>query len=202
MRAEPPCGGKATVDCALAALSEARELQEDLVGQKPGNTDCRSDLVSTCNLLTELLLSKGETQAAYDPYEEAYNNSRELVRGNEGDVFLMSGLASALVNRARWAAERKPAELPAAIHAGQARVDELQKSRDSDPDDLYQQAVLRALGGNADGAMQSLQKSIDAGFTNIGLLERDSGLKSLRVAGRLPGLAQSTAGEGLTQVAD
>ena len=180
LRAEPSCGGKATVDCALAALDQARELQEDLVGQKPGNTECRNDLVWTCNLLAEMLLSKGQWQAAYDPFEEAYNNSRELVRGNEGDVFLLSGLASALVNRARWAALRKPEELPAAIKAAQTRVDELLKARDSDPEDIYQQAVLRALGGNADGAIESLQKSLDAGFTDIGLLERDSGLKSLR----------------------
>ena len=54
------------------------------------------------------------------------------------------------------------------------------KSRDSDPEDLYRQAVLRAYAGNADGAMESLQKSVDAGFTNIGLLEHDSGMKSLR----------------------
>jgi hypothetical protein len=40
--------------------------------------------------------------------------------------------------------------------------------------------VLRALGGDADGAIESLRKSLDAGFTDIGLLERDSGLKSLR----------------------
>jgi tetratricopeptide (TPR) repeat protein len=180
LRAEAPCKGKATVDCALAALEDARELQEDLVGQKPGNTECRNDLVYTCNLQTEMLLSKGDPQAAYDPYEEAYNNSRELVRGNEGDLFLLDGLVTALVNRARWAAQRRPEELPGALKNAQGRLDDLMKARDSDPEDLYQQAVLRVLGGNADGAMESLQKSLDVGFSNIGLLERDSGLKDLR----------------------
>src|SRR6185437_10840729 len=104
LKNEAPCNGKATIDCALTALDEARELQEDLVGQKPGNNDSRNDLVWTCNLLTEIQLSKGDFQAAYDPYEEAYNNSRELVRGNADDLFLLSGLVDALVNRCRWAA--------------------------------------------------------------------------------------------------
>ena len=90
LRADAPCNGKPTLECAITALNNARELQEDLVGEKPGNTECRDDLVYTCNLLTEMLLSKGDTQAAYDPYEEAYNNSRELVRGNAEETYFFS----------------------------------------------------------------------------------------------------------------
>jgi adenylate cyclase len=65
-----------------------------------------------------------------------------------------------------------------------------------DPDDamlLYNIGCIRAMAGALDGALDCLERAVQAGMRNVGWLEHDSNLDSIRQHPRFAELMQSLA---------
>ncbi len=96
---------------------------------------------------------------------------------SERDRQLQSALSAAV---ARVAAAKSREEARQPIRDAAALAEELARSHPHNPELLYDFACLRALQGDADGAIRTLTQAVDAGWLNVTHTETDSDLASLR----------------------
>jgi tetratricopeptide (TPR) repeat protein len=173
------------LDQSIKNYTEALHIYETVTSAEPDFPLYRSELGDTCLWLAELHLDRNEPGKAKGLIEKARTTFDEIsargadgasVRGGRVRCTALEARAHALADPARGAEEAAKAV---------TQLEELTKflnteQRKRTADDLYVWAVVRALRGDKEATLRSLEEAINAyGFRNFARMHRDVAFQPL-----------------------